>query len=78
MSHQIRSLTPIQDAARPVDHVWQWPRAFVATGIQRMVDQGHLSEAQAGDTHRAYERFESTPHAFQLTPTVLEIIAIRR
>ena len=78
LGFEIRSLTPLQDAARPGDHVWQWPRAFVASGIRRMVDQGHLTEAQARSIGRAFETFESTPHAFQLTPTVLEVIATRR
>jgi SAM-dependent methyltransferase len=78
LGFELRSLTPLQDAARPTDHVWQWPTAFVASGIRRMVDLGRLSEDQAGAVTAAYKKFESTPHAFQLTPTVLEIIAVRR
>jgi SAM-dependent methyltransferase len=78
LGFEIRSLDPLQYAARPGDHVWQWPRAFVASGVRRMVELGRLDEAQARAITSAYERFESTPHAFQLTPTVLEIIAVKR
>jgi ubiquinone/menaquinone biosynthesis C-methylase UbiE len=78
LGFEVRSLTPLQDAARPGDHVWQWPRAFVASGIRRMVELGRLSESQAQAIASAYATFESTPHAFQLNPTVLEIIAVKR
>jgi ubiquinone/menaquinone biosynthesis C-methylase UbiE len=78
MGFEIRSLTVLQDAARPQDHVWQWPRAFVASGIRRMIDIGHLREEQGRAMAAAFAKFESTPHAFQLTPSVIEIIAIRR
>lgn len=77
LGFEVRSLTPLQDAARPGDHVWHWPRAFVASGIRRMVDLGRLTESQAQAIAAAYAKFESTPHAFQLTPSVLEIIAFK-
>ena len=77
MGFEIRSLTQLQDAARPGDHVWQWPRAFVDTGIARLVELGRLTAEQGRAITDAYSTFESTPHAFQLTPAVIEIIATR-
>jgi len=78
LGFEIRGLTPLQDAARPGDHVWQWPRAFVGSGIRRMVALGRLTEDQGRAIEAAFATFESTPHAFQITPGVLEIIAVRK
>jgi SAM-dependent methyltransferase len=78
LGFEVRALTPLLDAARPADHVWQWPGAFVESGVRRMVELGRLSERQAVAITSAYAAFEKTPHAFQTTPMVLEIIAVRR
>ncbi len=77
LGFEVRALTPLQDAARPHDHVWQWPRAFVRSGVPRMVETGRLTAEQGREVTAAFEAFEATPHAFQLTPVVLEIIARR-
>ncbi|HTR96915.1 MAG TPA: methyltransferase domain-containing protein [Candidatus Acidoferrales bacterium] len=75
---EVKSLTPIQDAARPGDPVWQWPRAFVGVGLQRLVDVGRIDASRAGAIRDAWARLEASPHAFTVTPVVLEIIASRR
>ena len=74
----VRSLVPITGAPRVRDHAWQWPSAFVATGIDRLVELGRIDAAKGRAFREAYERFAATPHAFQVLPTVLEIIATKR
>ena len=78
LGFEIRALTPITEIARPTDFLWQWPRAFIETGIARLVELARISESRAREMTRAFDETESTPHAFQMTPTVIEIIAIRR
>jgi SAM-dependent methyltransferase len=78
LGFEVLELRPISVAARPGDHFWEWPRAFVETGIQRLVDLGRLDEARARAMREAYHALETTPGGFTLTPTVLEVIARKR
>jgi SAM-dependent methyltransferase len=78
LSVEVRSLTPIQEAPRIADHFWQWPTAFVGTGIDRLVELGRIDQAKARAIHEAYEKHVATPHAFQALPIVLEIVGEKR
>lgn len=78
LGFEVRTLAPIVEVARPGDYLWQWPRAFVDTGIRRLVELGRVTEPRARDMTRAFAETEAAPHAFLVTPTVLEIIAVRR
>ena len=69
---------PITEFARPRDFLWQWPKAFVGTGIQRLVDLGRVDADRARAMREAFEEAERTPGAFVLTPTILEIVARKR
>lgn len=75
---EIRTLAPIAELARPTDPVWEWPRAFVDTGVARLVELGRLSAERGDAIRRAFAETEADPHAFLATPTVVEIIATRR
>ncbi len=74
---EVRSLTPLAEIARRADHVWAWPTAFVSSGVRRLVELGRMSEERAHAIIAAYETFADVPTAFQITPTVIEIIAVR-
>ena len=78
LGFEVRSLRLLSDAARPADHVWQWPAAFVPSGLRRLVESGRVTEQRAREMRSAIEEFERAPNAFQITPTVIEIIAARR
>jgi SAM-dependent methyltransferase len=78
LGFEVRSLRLISDAARAGDHVWQWPAAFVRPGLRRLVEAKRIEESRAGEMLAAIEAFERTPNAFQITPTVVEIIASLR
>lgn len=71
----IESLVPIQHTTRPHEYFWQWPRAFVSTGSERLVSLGYLTREQAEATAAAVRAAESQPGAFMATPVVLEVIA---
>jgi SAM-dependent methyltransferase len=74
---QVRSLRLMSDAARSSDHVWQWPAAFVRSGLKRLLEAKRIDQRRAGEMLSAIETFERTPNAFQITPNVIEIIAAR-
>ena len=68
----------ISEVPFPGDYMWQWPRAFVDVGLRHMVDVGRIDEPRAAAVLRAFTEAESTPGAFQVTPTVLEVVARKR
>jgi SAM-dependent methyltransferase len=78
MGFELRALEPLVEIARPGDFVWQWPKAYVEAGTRRLADLGRISEERASAIRSAFVRVEADPHAFQITPTVIEIIAVRR
>lgn len=78
LDFDVRVLRPIMEAVRPQDHLFEWPQAFVDVGLQRLVDLRRVTAAQADGVRRAYRESQATAGAFQTTPTVLEIIAIKR
>lgn len=75
---EIELTRPIVDVVTPADFMWQWPRAFVETGLDRLVQIGKLTRAQANDIWRDFLACEASPHVRMSNPTVLEIIARRR
>jgi SAM-dependent methyltransferase len=78
LGFDVLELRPIIEAVRPHDFLFEWPQAFVGVGAQRMVDLGRMTAAQADALGRAFRESQATPGAFQLTPTVLEILAVKR
>lgn len=78
LGFEVTAADPIAERARPADFLWQWPRAFVVTGLERLVDLGRVSAERARAMRAAFDEVERTPGAFMLTPTVLEIVARKR
>ncbi len=78
LGFEIESTEPITEVARPGDFLWQWPKAFVGTGLERLVELGRVDAARARVMQQAFDDTEATPGAFLVTPTVLEIIARKR
>lgn len=78
LGFEVRELRPWVEAARPGDFVWEWPSAFVDVGVRRLVDLGRVTAERAEAIRRAFRESQAAPGAFQLTPTVLEIIAVKR
>ena len=75
---EVLGMRAISEVARPGDHVWQWPRAFVEVGLRRLVDLGRVDETRAAAMLYAFAEAEAAPGAFLVTPMVLEIVARRR
>ena len=75
---RVKELRPIVEVARPADFVAEWPNAFIRSGVRRLVELGRLDEVRAQAIHAAYADWKATPAAFQVTPLVLEVIAVKQ
>ena len=75
---EIRSTQIIVDVVRPSDFAWQWGRAFVYSGLQRLVALGEISAERGEIIGRAFAAAERDPQVRIVNPAVLEIIAVRR
>lgn len=78
LGFEVRSLLPLIEASRPRDYTWQWPKAFVDVGVERLVELGRLDAKQGAAIQRVFAEAQADPRAFLLTPTVIEIVAIKR
>ena len=65
------------DMVTPADPIWAWPRSFVEVGLKRLVDLGAFEPARAEAVLRAVDEAATTPGARCVTPTLIEIIAVR-
>jgi SAM-dependent methyltransferase len=75
---EIVSFEPIVHTVSPRNYVWQWARAFLETGPERMVGLGTLTRAEADAIAAAHAKLEANPHALLITPAVAEIIAVKK
>ncbi len=75
---EIRTINPIIDIVPRSSYVWEWPKAFVQTGLQRLVQLGRLTQSQADLIRDAFAASEAAPGTLLITPAVLEIIAVRK
>ncbi len=69
---------PIVDVVRPSDHIWQWTKTFLESGLRRLVQLNRLDAARATAIAAAFARCEATAHTRMVTPAVLEVIANKR
>ena len=72
---RIESLTPIVHVVPPSSFVWQWPAAFVDSGLDRLVALGRIDPDRRVHIATAFERATREPGTRMVTPAVLEIIA---
>ena len=74
----VLSVTPIVEVLTPADAMWQWPKAFVEGGTERLRNLGMIDQAQAQRICEAFSEAEANPGTRMITPMVLEIIARAR
>lgn len=78
MGFTLESTRPLIDIIGPEHYIWQWPKAFIDVGVQRMRDLGALTPDEADRARSAVAEAESRPGALMITPGVIEIIAAKR
>ncbi len=77
LGFELQALNPIIDIVSLKNFVWQWPKAFVSVGLKRLVDLDRVTPQRAEELSVAFAAREADPHTLMITPTVLEIIAVR-
>ena len=78
LGFDVRETRPIMDVLAPQDAAWQWPRAFVASGLHRLTELGHFTPARADEIWRAFLAREAAAETLMVTPAVLETVAVKR
>jgi ubiquinone/menaquinone biosynthesis C-methylase UbiE len=73
----IREMTPIVYCVRRQDDIWQWPAAFLESGLKRLVELQQADPAWADEVRREFHAAEADPITAMVTPMVLEVIAER-
>ena len=73
LGFHIREMRPYVDVITPDSFVWQWPEAFIRSGVARLIELGHLTREEGERVHAAAAEAE-----MMVTPAVLEIIAEKR
>ena len=73
----VRHVRPIVFTVRPSDFTWQWPAAFLRSGVRRLVELGRVDEAFAEGVTHEFDLAERDPSTLMVTPLVLEIVAER-
>ena len=73
----IKRLRPHVDVVTPESDIWQWPKTFIASGVERLVELGRMTPERGAEVRAEFARYEQLPHARLVTPAVLEIIATR-
>src|SRR5687768_1010445 len=70
LGFQIKSMQPIVEVVAPSNFLWQWPKAFVETGLRRLIQLGQLSPERAGVIAGAVATAETSPGSLMITPGV--------
>lgn len=78
LGFEVRELRPLVEAIAPSSYLWQWPKSFVETALRRLVDLKRITADRATAIARAIAACETTPNTWMITPSVLEIVAVRR
>ena len=78
LGFELRSLAPVVHVVPPTSFVWQWPKSFIATGVARLVQLGAVTPERGREMQAAFAACEAAPNTLMITPSVLEIIAVRR
>ena len=71
-------------AAEPVSYflgseepLWGWLAAFIETGPQRLVELSRMTASEAEELRADFRQFGADSQARMLTPTVLEVLAVK-
>lgn len=77
LDFSIESVRPLIEIVGPRDYFWEWPKAFVDVGVERMRELGSITPAEADSVRQALADAERDPRSLMVTPGVIEIIARR-
>jgi SAM-dependent methyltransferase len=73
----VEAVRPLVFLPAPGEPMWEWPIAFVRTGLARLVALGRLPAARAADLDASIAAAATRPGVRLCTPAVVELIARR-
>jgi hypothetical protein len=57
--------------------LWAWLAAFIETGPQRLLELSRMTASEAEELRTDFREFGAHSEARMLTPTVLEVLAVK-
>lgn len=75
---EVTTLRPLYRLARPGTMLWQWPTSFFANYLPLLVQGGDITPEEEARFQQVWRERSEDPHAFFLTPPMIEIVAIKR
>jgi SAM-dependent methyltransferase len=74
----IVSMQPIIDVVPRTNHIWEWPSAFIESGLDRLLELGMMSQEKTTELRAELQRLSLTRGTLMITPGVMEIVARRK
>jgi hypothetical protein len=74
---EVQAMRTFADVVGPKDYSWQWPMAFIGSGLRRFVTLGKLSRERAAEMERTIVTASEQPNTWWVLPAVVEILARR-
>jgi SAM-dependent methyltransferase len=74
---RLAEIVPRLRVARPGSLLWQWPTLFFRTFTPALVEMGFLTQAEHAAAQTEWEERSRDPHGYFLTPTVIDLIAVK-
>lgn len=70
-------IVPRLRVARPGSLLWHWPTVFFRTYLPSLVEMGFLSAAERAAAESEWASRSRDPHSYFLTPTMIDLIAVK-
>lgn len=74
----VTMLHPLHRLARPGTMLWRWPTSFFENYLPLLVRGGDITAAEAARFFEVWRERSADPHAFFLTPPMVDIVAVKR
>jgi len=78
LGFKMQSVRTIVHAVPPSNFIWQWPASFVGVNAERLVELGRITVDEGLEIVNALARAEQNPSTLMITPSVLEMIAVKK
>lgn len=76
--YKVKTMRPLHYSAAPHSEYWKWLTDYMRVNTERMLKQGLLPRAKGDALMEVLKAAEGLRDSFMLTPTVLEVIAVKR
>lgn len=78
LGFEVKSIRAHHELLKKQDYFWQWPWVWEQVGLQRLVDLGYVTPEKGKAMEAFFEGLQTDPDAMVFTPSVMEIIAVKR